>query len=197
MIKRFMTILAVSAALATFPISLGAVTAKDCACGKPTASSYTWDFHREANRLFEGAQTDAQQIKDHAERLQTFSDDPEVDWQAHVNQLDQLRSEVNDMGKKLCRLETIRRVVAPWQKKTIDRIAANVPLMADNTQDAILYVNTHQDFLLNPTYWRYADNLYSEGSSLNQSVREAVEYAKVLGEYHELRSEIGIGHSPS
>ena len=196
-IKRLITILGLSAALTAFPLTLGATTAKECACEKPTAASYTWDFHREANTLFEDVQTDAQQIEDHAAELQSFSDEPELSWHDHAIQLNQLKGEVNDMGQKLCRLETIRRVVAPWQQKTIDRIASNVPLMADNTEDAILYLNAHQHDLTNPTYWRYADNLYSEGSNLTQSGGEAVQYAKVLGEYHELRGEIGIGQNRS
>ena len=195
--KRLMTMLGVSAALTVFPLTLGAVTTQQCSCGKPTAASYTWDFHQEANALFDDVQTDAQQVQDHAAQLQSFSRDSVLSWQADANQLSQVRNEVNDMGKKLCRLESIRRVVAPWQQKTIDRIASTVPLMADNTEDAILFVNAHQTDLINPTYERYADNLYSEGSKLTQSVGNAVEYAKVLGEYHELRGEIGIGQKPS
>jgi hypothetical protein len=101
------------------------------------------------------------------------------------------------MGKKLCRLETIRRVVAPWQQETIERIASQLPLMADNTAAAIEYVNAHQQDLVNPTYQRYADNLYSEATDLTQSAGNAVEYAKVLGEYHRLRNEVGVATKAS
>jgi hypothetical protein len=196
-IKRLMMILGVLVGLTAFPLTLGAVTARECAYGKPTAASYTWDLHSEANALFEDVQTDAQQVTNHAAQLQSFSDDSNMGWQAHADQLNQVRSEVNDMGKKLSRLETIRRVVSPWQQKTIDRIASTVPLMADNTEDAIVYLRAHENDLINPTYRRYADNLYSEGNNLTQSVGDAVEYAKVLGEYHQLRGEIGIGQQPS
>lgn len=196
-IKRLITILGVCVALTGLPLTLEAVTSNECACGKPTAASYTWDFHREADTLFQGIQFDAQRVTNHAANLQSFADDPNVTWQVHATELNQLRTEVNDMGNKLCRLETIRRVVAPWQQETIDRIASTLPLMADNTTDAIAYVNAHQHDLLNPTYWRFADNLYSEGTQLTQSAGNAVEYAKVLGEYHTLRNEVGVATKTS
>jgi hypothetical protein len=191
-IKRLITILGLSVALTGLPLTLEAATSNECACGKPTAASYTWDFHREADTLFQGIQFDAQQVSNHAANLQSFADDPNISWQAHATELTQLKSEVNNMGKKICRLETIRRVVAPWQQETIDRIASTLPLMADNTEGAIAYVNAHQHDLLNPTYWRYADNLYSEGTELTQLAGNAVDYAKVLGEYHKLRNEVGV-----
>lgn len=196
-IRRLITIVGVSAALAVFPLTLGAVTATKCVCSKPTAASYTWDFHREADTLFNNVQADSWQVKDRAAKLQSFSFHPDMSWQAHVDQLSQMKKEVNDMGQKLCRLETIRRAVAPWQQKTIDRIAPSVVLMADSTQDAILYVNAHRYDLTSPTYRQYVDNLYAEGSNLTQSAEDAVQYAKVLGEYHELRGEIGVGPKPS
>jgi hypothetical protein len=51
------------------------------------------------------------------------------------------------MGAKLCRLETIRMAVAPWQQAEIDRIATRGGLMADNTEDAIHFLNAHQNGL--------------------------------------------------
>lgn len=196
-IRRLMTIIGVSAALTAFPLPSGASTASTCAHGKPTAASYNWDFHREANNLFEEIRGDAEQARDYAARLQSYEDEPELDLQAHGDQLTYLKNEVNDMGRKLCRLETIRRGVAPWQQKTIDRIALHLQLMADNTQDAIVFVNSHQSDLFNQTYWRYADNIYSQANDLTRSVGNAVDYAKVLGEYHQLRGELGVGRNAS
>ena len=63
---------------------------------------------------------------------------PNVTWDAHADELEYLKSEINDIGAKLCRLQTIRRVVAPWQQNVIDQIATDTQLMADNAQDAIV-----------------------------------------------------------
>ena len=54
--------------------------------------------------------------------LQSFARDPHMTWDAHADELEYLKSEINDIGAKLCRLQTIRRVVAPWQQNEIDQI---------------------------------------------------------------------------
>ncbi|MFZ0762249.1 MAG: hypothetical protein WAM69_20045, partial [Candidatus Sulfotelmatobacter sp.] len=139
-IKRLMTVVGVCAAFAVFPLTSGAITMNKCAPGPPTAASYTWNFQGEANTLFQDVRVDAQQVTTDAAQLQSFSENPNISWQLDGDKLTQVKADVDDMGRKLCRLETIRRVVAPWQRDTIDRIASNVVLMADNTQDAIEYV---------------------------------------------------------
>jgi hypothetical protein len=128
----------------------------ECVPGSPTAASYTWNFKAEANSIFQDLETFARQIRYGADQLVTDNRGHEVDWELQGDQLNILRQEVNDMGDKLCRLESIRRVLAPWQQAEVDRIAEEVQLMADNTQDAIVYLNGHERELWVPTYQRYA-----------------------------------------
>ena len=197
-IMYLVTTAGLSAALAAFPVTLTAASStRECVNGKPTAASYTWDFHKEADRLFTEIQSDSQQVVNHAAKLQSFSDDYELDWQPNADQLNRLKSEVNDVGQKLCRLETIRRVVAPWQQNAIDQIAPSVQLMADNVQDAIMFGNAHRNDLWNPTFRRYADNIYTEATTLQQSVGDAVQYANVLRQYGELRAQLRVGKHTS
>ena len=59
--------------------------------------------------------------------------------------------------------------------------------MADNAQDAIVFGNTKPKDLWLATYQKSLNNLYSEASSLMQSVGKAVEFANVSNEYQELR----------
>ncbi len=166
----------VSAAMAAPPVPAVAAVDK-CVAGKPTAASYTWDFKGETNRIFKDIQSDAQDALYHADKLQSFARDSQVAWEIHADQLNALKAEINDMGARLCRLEAIRRVVAPWQQAEIDRIATAVRLMADNAQDAILFASGHQAELWLGTYQKYTDNLYSEAQTLAHSVGNAVEYA--------------------
>lgn len=183
----------VSAAMAVLPAASATAAMHECVIGRPTAASYTWNFPREANSIFENIQNDAWQARYHAEQLQSFANSPDLSWQSHANELSQVKSAVNDMGDRLCRLETIRRVVAPWQQRTIDRIATTIRLMADNTQDAIVFGQSNWRMLWgSPTYQKYVDNLYSEAQNLTQSVGNAVEYAKVGPQYQELRKNIGM-----
>lgn len=188
-LKTLLYSICASAAMVLFSMPVGAAVKKDCEAGKPTAASYSWDFHSEANKIFADLDSDAQQVLDHAERLQSYSG---LTWQAHADQLEPLRNEVNDMGAMLCRLETIRGAVSPWQQKTIDEIAAILHLMADNTGDAIRFGSTHPDELWVPTYQGNVNNLYNEAQSLTRNVGEAVQYSHVTNEYQNLRHELNV-----
>jgi len=190
--KQLIITVCVSAAMGVLPAaSAFAAMVRECPTGKPTAASYTWNFRREANNLFSDVQTRALHAEDHAYRLQSFLLDANMSWQSDVNELIPLRSEVNRMGNDLCRLETIRRVLAPWQQRSVDRIHATIQLLADNTQDAITFENGHHQMLWSPTYQKYVDNIARLTRSLTNSSGNAVEYAKVRSQYRDLRGELG------
>jgi len=167
----------------------------ECAPGKPTAASYTWNFKAEANNIFRDLQYEARQAKNHADRLRRYSQYSDVSWQTQGDELTALRQEINDMGTKLCRLESIRRVLAPWQQNEIDRMAADARLMADNTRDAILFMNGHQQQLWLPPYQQYAANLYDQTLKLEHSADDAVAYASVSADYQNLRHKLGMRSS--
>ena len=190
--KRLLLGACISALMAVVPAASAAVMVNRCSVGRPTAASYTWNFRKEANNIFEDIQADASQAAYHADQLQSFQRSPDMSWQSDADQLSQLKTEINDMEARMCRLETIRRVVAPWQQRSINRIAATVQVMADNAQDAIVFLNNNHNRLWSPTFRDYANNLYSDASSLNQTTDNAVEYAKVGTQYRNLRTDINM-----
>ena len=163
---------------------------RECVPASSTAASYTWDFKAEANSIFQDLEILARQTRDDADQLQTDNRGNGDNWEIQADQLNGIKQEVNDMGAKLCRLESIRRVLAPWQQTEVDRIAEEVQLMADNTQDAIVYLNGHEEALWVPTYQKYANNLDKEAGALTQSLSNAVAYSGVSKEY---RSEAQAG----
>ena len=167
--------------------------AAGCACmpGEPTAASNTWNFKDEANRLFKDVQADAQNALYHADKLQSFGDSQDLAWAAHADQLSPLKRDINEMGTRICRLETIRRVTDPWQQREIDRLSAEARLMAYNAQHAIQFGNTHAKTLWLPTYRGDVNNLYNEAKALTRSVNDAVEYASVSKEYRGLSHDMG------
>jgi hypothetical protein len=182
----------ISAALAVSAVPASAAKApQQCVAGEPTAASYNWDFGGEANTIFKDIQSEAREALEHAGTLQSFARDPHVTWDAHADELEYLKGEINDIGAKLCRLQTIRRVVAPWQQNVIDQIATDTQLMADNAQDAIVFGSTHRMELWLATYQKNLNNLEDEATALTHSVGNAVEYAGVSKEYRELRQDVG------
>jgi hypothetical protein len=183
----------ISAALALYavPASAAASASHQCVAAEPTAASSTWDFKGEANTIFKEIQSDAQQALYHADMLQSFAPDPHMTWDAHADELEYLKGEINDIGAKLCRLQTIRRVVAPWQQNAIDQILSDTQLMADNAQDAIVFGSTHRTELWLAAYQKNLNNLEDEATALAHSVGNSVHFASVLKEYQELRHDVG------
>lgn len=193
----FAMAIAVLSLTAVTPASSMAAVQKPCTCtpAAPTAASYTWNFSREASQLLGGIQADAAKLQDHASTLNSFDMNPELSWESHADQLMSVRREVNDMGSKLCRLEVIRTAVQPWQRTAIDRVAPTVRLLADNAQDALVYVNANQGNFWTPVYRKYTQNLYAEASTLSHSVKSFEEYAKARREDTLLGKELGLRHS--
>jgi len=163
----------VSAAMIFVAIPLQAEGARQCPIAEPNAQSYTWDFHHEANTIFQDLQSDIWQIEDQAGYLQR-STDLNLTWKTSSGDWNRMRDAVNDMSDHLCRLEGIRRVLAPWQQKVVDRIASDVPLMVNNTEDAIVYANSNPSTLWNPTYQSYVNYLERTAETLNQTLGSAL-----------------------
>jgi hypothetical protein len=181
----------ISAAMMAFAIPATAAAVQQCPAETPNSASQNWDFKGETNNLFQDIQSDARQALDHADQLQSYADHTGYTWDTHALQLDALKSEVNHMESKICRLETIRRVDAPWQQAEIDRIASTLRLMVDNTEDAILFGSDHQSGLWLGTYRKYTDNLYGEARDLARSVDSAVDHAHVSAG-HEVKGAAGF-----
>lgn len=163
-----------------------------CVAGNPTPASSTWDFKTEANNTFQALQEDVQQASYDADQLQEATMDNSPDWEIQGESLDALRDDVNDIGARLCRLETIRRVLSPWQQKAVDRIASTTVLLADNTQSEIKFGNAHPQELWQPFYRGVARDMVEEAQILQRSVNDAVAYAHVSQEYRGLQKQLGV-----
>ncbi len=184
------TCIAGALALSAAPANAAAAP-HECVAAEPTAASRTWDFQGEANTIFKDIQSDAQQAATDADSLQSLDRDYMISWESHAEHLDSLRSEINDIGGKLCRLQTIRRMLAPWQQRAVDQIAGEAQLMANNTQDAIVFGGSHRSDLWLATYKSDVTNLANEANALNGVLRNVVEFPGVSKEYRELRHDLG------
>jgi hypothetical protein len=190
--KDFGMVLPILAGLAIAPGIAAAASSHECVAGPPTAASYTWNFQQEASQLLDSVRQDAAKLKDHADKLWHFAMQPNMSWNAHATELTAVRDEVNDMGAKLCRLESIRRAAAPWQQDAINQTAPEIRLLADNVQDAIAYLNQREGEFWMPAYRLYVGNLYKEANRVSGSVKTYETYAKVHSEDQQLQNELGM-----
>jgi len=165
-------------------------TNQSCASGAPTAQSYTWNFRQEAQELLDDVGAEAWQASFHADHLQNFP--LQIDWQEHAIELNAIRVEVNDMGSKLCRLEAIRRVVAPWEQKAIDDAAPLIVEMSNEAQSAITFLNDNHNHLFNPAYHAYSEEIYQQSSKLSHQLSEFEDFGKVHQEDIRLEKSLGL-----
>ncbi len=180
-----------SAGMVLSSLPLSAAVVHECTSGQPTAASYQWDFRKEANGIFQDIEREVRQASSQAARLQSYGQSPDIAWEAHAEKLMELRTEINDIGARLCRLETIRRVLAPWQQKTVDHIAAQAREASANAEEAIRFLNAHQSDLWMPAYQDRIRNLYNEAQALQHLTGEAVQYARVNNQYQALKKVLG------
>lgn len=170
------------------------VVNRSCALGAPTAASYTWNFRSEAQGLIDDVAADARVARIHADNLDRFGLDPNIDWQTHAVELEAVRDAVNDMGTKLCRLETIRRVASPWERKAIDEAAPLIAEMANETEAAINYLNDHEDNLVSLTYDGYTSGLYQRSDKLVNDMNEFEKFSKVHRQDLQLEKSLGVSN---
>jgi hypothetical protein len=164
-----------------------------CQAGTPTAESYTWNFRAEAQGLLDDVGYEARQTREHADQLHTLMS-TESDWEPQALELSQIRDAVNDMGRKLCRLEAIHRVASPWEQKAIDQAAPLIAEMANDTENAITFLNNDRNDLFMPAYTSLGTDLYRRSASLAKSIREFEKFGKVHQEDMHLEKSLGLSN---
>lgn len=167
-------------------------TSKSTVQARPAKASSTWDIHKEATDLLSGIETDSQHVRSLADELEVLRLHLTVGWDVHGQKLEEIRQAVNDMGTKLSRLETIRSSAFPWQQRVIDHVAPLVQLMADNAQDAILFLNANQQGLWKPEYGKYTRNMVAEADQIATSVHEFETYASARQTEMQLGKDLGM-----
>jgi hypothetical protein len=175
-IQNFFATVFCIGALAGLPAA--AAVPQACIAGSPESFSYNRNYEKQANDLLQDIRSQASQAQRQAADLRTFARTGQENWQAHAFKLAKVKTEVNDMGRELCRLDVIRPVLEPWQQNAINRIAPHIQLIADNAQDAIGFLNTHETTTLwQPTYRLYVRNLDRQARQISHTVKNSQAYA--------------------
>ncbi|HTS77318.1 MAG TPA: hypothetical protein VMG40_13990 [Bryobacteraceae bacterium] len=119
-----------------------------------------------AHDLLQKIQFQAVTTERDAGRLNSYTSD-QLDWMAQGLELTKIQDDVNALGR------TVRRVqmedanaMTPDQQATLNRIGRRVNLLANDTQDAILYGRSHRDLLWNPGYNQDVQLLYQNSERL-------------------------------
>lgn len=163
---------------------------KPCDPGAPTPASYTWDFPQETWRLFEQLKWHASQVSQQAEPLLSDAGAYRLSWQTHGDGLEQIRENVNAMGKLLCRLQVVRHRALPWQQKAIDRVLPGLVTLARHTEAAIETLNENRNRLFATDYAERVDTIYARAEWIGDSLDSFLEHARLEEKLQQTKDEL-------
>jgi hypothetical protein len=170
---------AVICAITLLPAVSKAQTGAQIGACSPTASdhSYARSSTREATHLLNDMQFDARQARHHAQIMDNLAYHTKFAWNTTGIELRRIRWEINDMGKRLCRLETMQNAVPLAEQQAIQNVAPVVQEMADNADAAIHFRNAHHSGLWAPSFIANAQNLRTEANTVIRQIHGSTKLA--------------------
>lgn len=163
-----------------------------CVSGAPTPASHNHNFSAEAASTLSSYYHYAWDAREQASLLQTYLEGKPIDWELHAAALDNIRTDVNAMGAKVCRLEQIESALPATQRKEISQVLPVLDLMARHAAFAIRYLNENHETLWTPAYAGWVNSLYNGSKSLTDTLAEYRQFAKVHHKDVQLEQTLGV-----
>ncbi len=170
-------------------ISLGlAVVALFLVIKGPVAVAQNADS-AEISSLMSDAQHHAVLLDDDASTLQSYTRS-KLNWKSHAQQLELMKTHVNNLGKISAQLSDLRSEGSPWQQQAIDQINPLLKEMADHLTATINHLNENQDRVHMPAYEDYARGNYELASQTSQLIKDYVNYDKAKSKSQSLEQKL-------
>lgn len=134
---------------------------------------------KEVTGLLSQVRTEAVQLRRDTEEMRTFSRSTLVKWESHVNQISQIKENINAAGRLITRLHQARASASPWQQQAIDHATSLLRELADNTSRVIDHLSKHPDRIHAPVYRDYVAANAELATDLSGLISDYVEYGKV------------------
>jgi hypothetical protein len=170
--------------MAAEPVVRAPMANCDCA-----AASKGWDFPAEASGLLGEIQARAAQLSQDSDKLESFTR-MRLSWQSHAYQLTVAREHVNEIGRRIQRLQAIRDLAAPWQRQAIDSILPVAVNLAKRTESAIGHVNENRNYLWAASYVDHLQALKDHAGEMKQAVDLHLEIASTQDRLEQLRQRL-------
>ena len=170
-------------------ISLGvAVVALLLVIKGPVAMAQKADSAEISNLLSE-AQHHAVLLDDDAVTLQSYTRS-KLHWKSHAQQLELMKTHVNNLGKVTAQLSDLRSEGSPWQQQAIDQINPLLQEMADHLTATINHLNENQERVNMPAFQDYARANYDLASKTSALIKDYVNYDKARSQSQSLEQKL-------
>jgi hypothetical protein len=118
----------------------------------------------------------ALEVADHADELDATTRTYGASEESYARQLEELKDDINGMGKPLHTLAT-SDLPSAAEKLTLMRAAALLNEVAANTQSAMVYLQEHRGQLWQPEYQKYIATLVARTGELAGVLGRAIQAA--------------------
>jgi hypothetical protein len=130
------------------------------------------------------------EVRREADTLQSFTRHRQMDWRSHINRLGTLKRHVNDLGKSLTELESMRPMASESQQLALEHARPHLVAAAQNLTQAIEMVNENRRNIHDAEYAEAVRSIHTHGNLLHKKLSAILDYdeAKMRFDNLELQS---------
>jgi phage-related minor tail protein len=144
------------------------------------------------SKLLADAKTQTYAISVDATILESYTRQPSLNWQTHAAEITRMKDDINAAAKTITALNNAKGSAAPWQATAIDRIIPYMREIADDTTNAIEYLNKNQSRLTAKEYKDYIEANSDTSQELASLVAHFVDYGNNKSRYDGLRKSLEL-----
>ncbi len=138
------------------------------------------------------AKKQASLISADATLLRSYTGQSNLDWRTHGKQITRMKNHINAAAKTVTALDDLKSQAAPWQAVAIGRILPYMREMAEDTTNAIEYLNNNQSRLSGKEYKDYVEANSDMSRELAGLIAQFVDYGNTIGNYDKLQQKLEL-----
>jgi hypothetical protein len=158
----------------------------------PTSTAVAREKHdsEQVSKLLSETKTLAFQVKEDAIAMESFTR-MNVSWESHKVAINQIRDDINALGKQVAKLKAAEDSAAPWQKAAIDRIYPFLDELGGYTAAVIDQINGDQK--RNPAdYKDYLEANRDYATDLAAMISDFVDYGNAKDRVENLGTRLEV-----
>lgn len=158
--------------------------------GLPYATAQKADSE-EISKLMTEAKTYAIQAEDDSATLESFTRS-NLEWRSHAVKLEQIKENVNKLGKVAKQMNDLSAEASPWQEEAIRQIDPLLRSMADHLTSTIEHLNKNQSQVHMPPYRDYVHANFEFASRTSELISDFVDYDKAKARADALEQKLEL-----
>jgi hypothetical protein len=144
-------------------------------------------------KLLADAKTQSYAISVDASILESYMRQPSLSWQTHAAEITRMKEDINAAAKTVTKLVDAKGKAEPWQVTAIDRILPYMREIADDTTNAIEYLNKNQAKpLIVGAYKDYIEANSDTSQELASLIANFVDYGNHKNRYESLKKTLEL-----